>query len=53
MISQGRRTMLTELISGCPGLGKSLTAQAAAEYLRRPLYSVSALYLRFMTFTHT
>lgn len=31
----------TDLLpSGDPGLGKALTAEAAAEYLRRSLYSV-------------
>lgn len=28
------------LLSGDPGLGKTLTAEAAAEHLKRPLYSV-------------
>ena len=31
----------TDLLpSGDPGLGKTLTAEAAAEHLKRPLYSV-------------
>lgn len=28
------------LLSGDPGLGKTLIAEAAAEHLKRPLYSV-------------
>ena len=46
-------TCTDKLSSGDPGLGKTLTAEAAAEYLKRPLYSVRwpVLYLVYILLT--
>ncbi|TQN64981.1 ATPase family AAA domain-containing protein FIGL1 [Colletotrichum shisoi] len=41
-IIKGKGRGLVGLLSGSPGVGKSLTAEAVAEVSRRPLYSVSA-----------
>ncbi|KAF1963459.1 P-loop containing nucleoside triphosphate hydrolase protein [Byssothecium circinans] len=38
----GKGRGLIVLLHGPPGLGKTLTAEAVAEHLRRPLYSISA-----------
>lgn len=38
----GKSGGLVFLLAGSPGLGKTLTAEALAETLKRPLYSVSA-----------
>jgi AAA+ superfamily predicted ATPase len=35
--------------SGQPGLGKTLTAEAVAEFLKRPLYSVCSAALRLLS----
>lgn len=41
-ISKGKGRALAGLLSGPPGVGKTLTAEAVAEISRRPLYAVSA-----------
>lgn len=41
-ISRGKGRGLAGLLSGPPGVGKTLTAEAVAEISRRPLYAVSA-----------
>ncbi|WQF88869.1 Putative AAA+ ATPase domain, ATPase, AAA-type, core [Colletotrichum destructivum] len=41
-IIKGKGRGLVGLLSGSPGVGKSLTAEAVAEVSHRPLYSVSA-----------
>ncbi|EED11527.1 conserved hypothetical protein [Talaromyces stipitatus ATCC 10500] len=41
-IVPGKGRGLSVMLHGAPGLGKTLTAQAVAEQLQRPLYSVSA-----------
>lgn len=41
-IVQGKGKGLVGLLSGNPGCGKTLTAEAVAEVLRQPLYTVSA-----------
>lgn len=41
-VIHGKGKGLVGLLSGRPGCGKTLTAEAVAEVLRRPLYAVSA-----------
>ncbi|KAF2733347.1 P-loop containing nucleoside triphosphate hydrolase protein [Polyplosphaeria fusca] len=41
-VIQGKGRGMIILLHGNPGLGKTLTAEATAEELRRPLYAVSA-----------
>lgn len=41
-VSKGKGQGLAGLLSGPPGVGKTLTAEAVAEISRRPLYAVSA-----------
>jgi SpoVK/Ycf46/Vps4 family AAA+-type ATPase len=41
-VVKGKGKGLIGLLSGSPGCGKTLTAEAVAEMTRRPLYSVSA-----------
>lgn len=41
-IIKGKGRGLVGLLSGAPGVGKTLTAEAIAEVSRRPLYAVSA-----------
>ena len=41
-VSKSRSRGLVGLLSGPPGVGKTVTAEAAAEEARRPLYAVSA-----------
>ncbi|KAJ3293830.1 hypothetical protein HDU79_011859 [Rhizoclosmatium sp. JEL0117] len=38
----GKGGGLIFLLHGCPGVGKTLTAESVAEHLHKPLYSVSA-----------
>ncbi|EGO29682.1 hypothetical protein SERLADRAFT_365686 [Serpula lacrymans var. lacrymans S7.9] len=39
---KGKGGGLIALLHGCPGTGKTLTAEAVAEHLQRPLYMVSS-----------
>ncbi|KAL8833085.1 MAG: hypothetical protein Q9170_004518 [Blastenia crenularia] len=41
-IIQGKSKGLIGLLSGSPGVGKTLTAEAVAEVTKRPLYTISA-----------
>lgn len=41
-VIQGKGLGLIGLLSGSPGVGKTLTAEAVAEVTKRPLYAVSA-----------
>ncbi|KAF2159005.1 hypothetical protein M409DRAFT_71347 [Zasmidium cellare ATCC 36951] len=46
-IVQGKGRGIVILLSGVPGVGKTLTAEAVAEEMKKPLYSMSAGQLGF------